>query len=127
MTPTHIWHGAVGFALVCAGIAIIGGVAYLLYTPNVSFFGNEAQQIAFSCPGMTFTASLSGDTAHLKFSDGREFDAVRNPPTAEVALEEEWKRYAVPDGVLVFWYAGTRALIEEHGAVLYGECVAQEG
>ena len=125
MTPTHLWHGAVGLALVGVGVAIIGGVAYLLYTPDVPFIGDSRKETVFSCPGVTFTAFVSDDTVHLSFSDGREFDAVRNPPASEVPPEEEWKRYASSDGALVFWYAGERALIEGNGTVLYGECVAQ--
>jgi len=125
MTPTRIWHGAVGILLVCVGLAIIGGVAYLLYTPDISFFENSRQEVTFACPGVTFTAFVSDDAVHLSFPDGREFDAERNPPASEVPSEEEWKRYAISDGALVFWYAGERALIEENSAVLYGECVAQ--
>ena len=127
MKPTHLWHGTVGIAFVCLGLAIIASVAYLLYTPDIPFLKNTSEQgIVFSCPGMTFTAFVSNDTAHLSFSDGREFDAMRDPPASEAALEEEWARYPTSDGTLVFWYAGTRALIEQNGAVLYGECTVSE-
>ena len=123
----HIWHGAVAIILVCIGIAIIAGVARLLYTPDFFLFnfgfGNSQNELSFSCPGMTFTVSVSEDSAHVSLADGREFDAVRNPPASEVPEGQEWARYASES--LVFWYATDRALLEENGVVLYGECVAQ--
>jgi len=129
MKSVHLWHGAVGIALVCAGIAIVGGVAYLLYSPGLpSGVPVESDDTAvYTCGETTVVAIFSGDEATLTFSDGRAANVLYTPPSPGSEAEgSPWKRYASPDG-FVFWRSSDVAFFEQNGATLYGECKANEG
>ena len=132
MKPEDLWHGAIGIILACVGLAIIGGVAYLLYGPGFSLpIGMRVKTSVsgakvFECPDITITAAFKGETVLLTLSDGRTEEVIRTPDATGVNEEGAWERYTKGDESFVFWRRDGAVLIQENGVVTHSECILQE-
>jgi len=124
MKSIHLWHGSVGIALVCVGIGIIGGVAYLLYAPEPASPQEVVENtVSYMCGETRVLVAFSDSDATVTLPDSRSIAVVYTPPTPEAPPEALlWQRYASTDGSFIFWRSSEVAFFEEDGNVLFGQC-----
>ncbi len=136
MKSEDMWKGLVGTSLVVAFLAIVGGIAYLLYGPPIhinfpvgfsapksaiatSSILDSADGFLFTCDGgKSLKAAFSDGSVRLTLSDGRGLSLPR-------AISADGGRYANPDESFVFWNVGDTAFIDENGARTYSGCVTR--
>lgn len=123
------WHAIIGVGLVCVGLAVIGGVAYMLYTPNLSFSfltNHSASQTGtqtYTCSdGATAKVVFKENTASVTFNGRTEEVAFTPVPEGIEVPPDAWDRFVSVNGEFVLWKRGNAVLLQESGVVIHGEC-----
>lgn len=137
MGKSDFWNGAIGIGYICAFLAILLAIGYLLFGPNpgilmpdfLGLYGSTTPKNAaaadplaaysgtpFTCAdGKTLKAEFLQENVRLSLSDGRRLTLPKAPSASGA-------RFANTDESFVFWNEGNTALIEENGTMTYQHC-----